>query len=264
MGDIFLAQCPTVATIGSSEVRFSIKSHKVKRIPVLPKILRISHVACKEIAPTQSRMQWGLNTGVSPRLDSYQGLRFGSEKNNLTLGYRSTNVGSGSRIAQVENQRVGVASLTLDGRFRFKYWNDHSMWWWPMADGGDKGDTAGLQFSYNLGHHGFRAGKDWQFNELSLTMRLGTGIPDPKSIVPMGDGQLYSRVEFSAIDRGDLAISTSLTGPRRQRLELGLVVNSGAVRHTIQSDIVHRNMGIPELPRTNHVEVMIYIKLFEY
>ena len=261
MADVFLAQCPTVATIGASEVRFSLKTKETREIPFWPKTLQTSYIACQEIIPAQHRTQWNLSTGLSARLDRFHGLRFGSSKNNLTIGYRATNVDSRSIIAPVENQRVGVASLSVDGRFRFKYWNDHTFWWWPIPGDEDKGDTAGLQFSYNLGHHGFSAGKNWEFSDLSLTMRLGTGRPDPHSITPMGDGELYNRVEFSAIDRGDLAVSTSLTGPRSQQLELGLVFNSGALRNGVQSKFVHKTMGIPELPRTDHVEAMMYIKL---
>ncbi|HUG39993.1 MAG TPA: hypothetical protein VMM12_05895 [Longimicrobiales bacterium] len=37
-------------------------------------------------------------------------------------------------------------------------------------------------------------------------------------------------------------------------------MNSGSVRHAVQSDIVHRTLGIPEFPRTTHVETMAYLR----
>lgn len=260
MADIFLGQCPTVPTIGSSEVRFSVNTHNIRRLGRWP--LQSHLLSCSEIAPSQPRLQWG-NQIYGPRLDSFHGLRFGSAENNLTLGFRSTNVGSQSTIGPVENQRVGVATLTVAGRYRFKYWNDHGFWWWPIGDGGDQGDTAGLQFSYNLGSHGFKAGHDWQFSDLNLTMRLASGIPVRGSEVPMGDGEVYTDVKFNAVDRGDLALSTGLSNHRGQRLEIGVTVNSGWLRHEAQSDIVHRNLDIPEFPVTRHFSTMVWIKLSE-
>lgn len=258
MGDIFLAECPTVATIGASEVRFSVMSSKTRSIRGWP----LSWVSCDEATPPQTRLQWGVPTGAA-RLDSFNGIRIGDERNNLTLGSRSTTVGSESAIAPVENQRVGVATLNLGGRYRFKYWNDHAFWWWPIGDGGDQGDTAGLQFSYNVGTHGLSAGRGWMFSDLSLTMRLASGIPDRKSAVPMGDGEVYSSVAFSAVDRGDLTLSTSLS-KRSHRLDVGVTVNSGTLRNVVQSKGVHKTLGIPEFPKTHHVEVMLFMRLTEF
>lgn len=52
---------------------------------------------------------------------------------NLTLGFRSTNTTANDVLQLVANQRVEVASVTIAGRVRFKYWNDHAFWWWPMG-----------------------------------------------------------------------------------------------------------------------------------
>lgn len=260
MGDLFLAKCPTVPTIGSSEVRFSTSTKKtvsLKRWPWL------SYVGCKEIIPPQSRIQWGQSTSGA-RLDSTSALRIGSPGNNLTLAARSTNTSSDGKFSPVENQRVGIATITIDGRYRFKYWNDHAFWWWPMGDGGDKGDTTGLQFSYNLVNTGLHAGRDWVFSDITFTMRLATGIPDPKSVEPMGDGQIYTRVDFNAIDRGDLSLSTTLLNRASQKLQIGITINSGAVRNLVQSKVVHAHLGIPELPSTNHVEATIWLKLSDF
>jgi hypothetical protein len=87
------------------------------------------------------------------------------------------------RIMPVERQRVGVATLTLGGLAQFKYWNDHSFWWWPMGDGGDRGDTAGFQFNYNLGHHQLSAG-DWSFKDLSLTLATWIRAPNDHDPTP--------------------------------------------------------------------------------
>lgn len=261
MGELFLGACPTVAKISGSEVRFSVETAKTQKLKSWP--FRPTWVSCEEIAPVQQRMQWGVPVHA-PRYDSYNGLQFGSRENNLTLGFRSTSVGSTSGIAPVESQRVGVASVTLGGQYRFKYWNDHRFWWWPMADGGDQGDTAGLQFSYNLEPHDFRAGRDWSFSDLSLTLRLASGIPNRKSAVSMGDGAVYTDVAFSGVDRGDISLSSTLQGKRGQKLELGITVNSGAVRHSVQSDFAHKNLEIPEFPKTNHVEVMLFMRLTEF
>ena len=60
----------------------------------------------------------------------------------------------------------------MGGQHGFKYWNDHLSWWWPMADGGDQGDTAGLQFSYNLEPHALSAGSEAHCNNPSQCQRL--------------------------------------------------------------------------------------------
>jgi hypothetical protein len=261
MGDIFLGECPTVAKVSGSEVQFSVQTNKTRKLSSWP--FRPTWVACEDIAPAQYRSQWGVPI-YGPRYDSYNGLRLGDERNNFTMGFRSTTAGSSSSIAPVENQRVGVASVTLGGQYRFKYWNDHLFWWWPMADGGDQGDTAGLQFSYNLEPHALSAGKYWSFSDLSLTLRLASGIPNRNSAVPMGDGEVYTDVAFNSVDRGDLSLSSTLQGRKGQRLELGITVNSGALRHAVQSDVVHRNLQIPEFPKTNQAEVMLYMRLTEF
>lgn len=255
-GETYVAQCSTVPTITGSEMRFSVKSSEVKQIRHWP----LRYVQCEEITPPQHRLQWGVNT-FGARLDSYKGLRLGSKSNNLELGFRSTNVDGRSWIAPVERQRVGVATLTLGGAFKLSYWNDHAFWWWPMGDGGDQGDTAGLTTSYNLGNQGFYLFDGWTFQTMSLTLRLATGIPQRSSAVTQGGTTFYSHVAFDGIDRGDIDVNTSLFNRDQQRLDIGLWVDSGKLRHAIQSDLVHRSLGIPEFPETSKLEVFIYIKL---
>lgn len=256
MPDVFMQECPSVATILGSEVRISVteplRTHQLLNWP-------IAHIACGEIVPEQLRTQWGVSS-QGGRYDSYNGLRFGSERNNLTFGFRSTNTTANDVLQPVANQRVGVASVTIGGRVRFKYWNDHAFWWWPMADGGDQGDTAGLQFSYNLAPHQFRTGS-FLFEQVNLTLRLASGIPNRNSAQPMGDGVVYTEVRFPQVDRGDLDLSATLTNRRLYRLDVGLTINSGALRNAVQSKAVHRTLSIPEFPKTNRQDVMLYLRL---
>lgn len=253
--ELFWGQCGTVPTVNGSEVRVSVKSGDIKRIRNTP----IRLVKCEEIIPPQNRLQWGVRTS-SARQDSYYGARIGSKDNNLEVGFRSSTSGSEGSITPVENQRVGVATLTLGGKFKIKYWNDHDLWF-PLADGGDQGDTAGLQMSYNLGNHGFYLTNGWKFETLDLTMRLASGIPDRNSAVAQGDTKVYSRVAFDGIDRGDIQLNTSLFNRDQQRLDIGFWVNSGKVRHAVQSDLVHKTLGIPEFRETDKLEFMMYLKL---
>ncbi len=257
MGEVVFG-CPTVPVVRGSEVRFSINTYKLTPLLEWP----ISYESCGEITPVQQRIQWGLPT-LGARYDSYSGIRIGSPKNNLTLGFRSTDASSDGRFAAAENQRVGVASLTVGGMAQFKYWNDHKFWWWPMGDGGDQGDTAGFQFNYNLGAHNLSAG-GWDFKELSLTLRLATGIPNRSSAVPMGDGQIYTSVAFDDINRGDIDLSTRLTNRKVGNLTVGLTVNTDAVRHATQDRLIHHNLGIPEFPQTGKSEVMMYFRLTDW
>jgi hypothetical protein len=258
--DSFVLSCPTVPVVRGSEVRFSItEPRRVVQLAGWP----LSYVSCGEITPPQTlRTQWGAATSGA-RYDSFSGFRLGSDENNLTLGARSTYASSDGRLSPVEQQRVGVASVTLGGRVRFKYWNDHSFWWWPMGDGGDQGDTAGLQFGYNLASHSLNIG-NWRFDEINLSLRLGTGIPDRTSGVPMGDGTVYSRVNFSEINRGDIDLSTTLSNQQAQRLEVGILVNSDGVRHAVQDRAIHHNLGIPEFPQTGRFDVQLYLRLTEW
>jgi hypothetical protein len=257
MGDVLFG-CPTVPVVHGSEVRFSLNEYKATPILTWP----LTYESCGEVIPVQPRLQWGVPT-YGARSDSYKGLRFGSAKNNLTLGFRSTDASSDGRLAPVERQRVGVASLTLGGLVQFRYWNDHSFWWWPMGDGGDQGDTAGFQFNYNLARHQLSAG-DWAFKDLSLTLRLATGIPDRGSAVPMGDGEVYSRVSFSEINRGDIDLSTRLTNRRATNLTIGITVNADLVRHATQDRLIHHTLGIPEFPQTGKLEAMMYFRLTDF
>jgi hypothetical protein len=256
MSNTFMMECPSVATIQGSEVRFSIQqpllAHPIFQWP-------LSRVQCGEIIPNQLRSQWGVPTWGA-KYDAFQGLRFGDRRNNLTLGARTSYVSSDDPLRAVASQRVGVASVTIAGQVRFKYWNDHAFWWWPMGDGGDQGDTAGLQFSYNLAQHRFSTGS-WMFEQFNLTLRLASGILDRTSAKPMRDGIIYTEVRFPQVDRGDIDASTTLKNNRLYRLDVGLTINSGQVRNTVQSKLVHRTLGIPEFPKTNRREVMMYLRL---
>jgi len=129
-----------------------------------------------------------------------------------------------------------------------------------MGDGGDQADTAGWQVSYNLAPHNLST-HGWQFEDLNLTFRLATGIPNRNSGVPMGDGLVYSEVRFSEVNRGDVDLSSTLTNRLGQRLEVGILVNSDAVRHATQDRLIHHNLGIPEFPQTGRFEVMMYLRL---
>lgn len=255
--DSFMLACPTVPVIRGSEVRFSIE--EPLRV-VQPMDWPLAYVSCGEIAPPQVlRTQWGIST-AGPRYDSYTGFRLGNARTNLTLGARKTYANADSPISPVEQQRVGVAALTLGGRVRFKYWNDHRFWWWPMGDGGDQGDTAGLQFAYNLRPHELLT-RGWTFENVSLTLRLATGIPNRSSAKPMGDGAVYSEVRFSDVSRGDLELRTELKSARAQRLEIGILVNSGQIRHVTQNKGVHDFLAIPQVPANDRVDVMMYLRL---
>ena len=256
----FMLACPTVPVIRGSEVRFSID--EPLRV-VQPLDWPLAYVSCGEITPPQPlRTQWGVSSG-GPRYDSYTGFRLGNADNNLTLGARSTHSNGDSRLHDVEHQRVGVAALTLGGRVRFKYWNDHAFWWWPMGDGGDQGDTAGLHFAYNLRPHSLMT-QGWTFESISLTLRLATGIPNRASGKPMGDGKVYSEVRFDEINRGDVEIGTTLSNTRAQTLDIGILVNSDHVRHATQDRMIHHSLGIPEFPRTGRLEVMMYLRLMNW
>lgn len=253
MSDFVLA-CPTVPVVQGSEVRFSLRTAQSYRLPHWP----LAYESCGELIPVQSRLQWGVNT-EDARYDSYGGVRLGSLRNNITFGARTTYAGSRSRIASVERQRVGVVSLTLGGLVNFRYWNDHGFWWWPMGGGTDQGDTAGVMFGYNLGAHNLSAGR-WRFESLNLSLRLATGIPDPGSVTPFGQGRIYSRVTFDEISRGDIDLNASLSSRSGQNLVVGLTVNSDRVRDATQNDLVHDNLDIPRVPAGDRVEMMMYLK----
>src|SRR5262245_35599408 len=158
----YMVQCPTIPTIVGSEMRFSIQSCDIKPVLDWP---WLRYISFEEVTPPQLRFQCGRETDGA-RLDSYKGLRLGNRYTFLELGDRSPH--ANGRLAAVEHQRVGIATLALDakyfglsGQFRAQYWNDHFFPWWPMGDGGDKGDTAGLSFSYLLGNRGFPLKGGW-------------------------------------------------------------------------------------------------------
>ena len=222
MGELMFG-CPTVPVIRSSEVRFSIETHKIRPILDWP----LAWDSCGEIIPVQPRLNWGVPTSGA-RYDSYNGIRIGSKDNNFSLGFRTTDASTDGRISLVERQRVGVAALTLGGVAQFKYWNDHSFWWWPMGDGGDQGDTAGFQFNYSLLHHRLSVG-DWSFKDVCLTLRLATGIPNRSSATPMGDGQVYSEVQFNEINRGDIDLSNEFDGWAHRKRGRGPSRDAGSI-----------------------------------
>jgi hypothetical protein len=182
-----------------------------------------------------------------------------AQHSSFTIGARQTIVGDESPLAKVENQRIGIATV-MAGHLSFSYWNDHKFWWWPMGDGGDQGDTAGVQMRWNVSHKNWPV-HGWRIQNLSITMRLATGIPDCGSAQPMRNGSVYTSVAFSAVDRGDIDLNLSLLGPKARWLEAGITVNSGAVRNAVQSKTVHHLMNVPEFPKTNQFGAMVHMRL---
>jgi hypothetical protein len=255
-GKKYLFECPSVATIAASEMRVTVSAGEIRPILNWP----INFVSCREITPPQLRLQWGRQT-EGARLDSYSGLRLrlGSPDTYLDYGFRSTN--ATGPLASVENQRVGVASLTIDGKYRLQYWNDHAFPWWPIGDGGDQGDTAGLSLSYTMGKQGFPLSRGWYWSQIRLSLRMATGIPDRSSAAAKDGTTIYTRVEFEDVDRGDVNLNALFGNIEQQQLDVGITVNSGAVRNFVQSKGVHRNLKIPEFPKTDHLEVMVYFRL---
>jgi hypothetical protein len=237
-------------------MRFSVKMAEVRPILNWP----LSFVTCKEVTPPQFRFQWGRQT-EGARLDSYSGLRLNLLDEKLTLDYGARSTNAQGPLSKVETQRVGVASLTINGKYQVQSWNDLCKWWWPIGDCGDQGDTAGVSMSYALGKTGFPVRDGWSWNAVRLSLRLATGIPDRASAVTVQNSTVYTLVEFEDIDRGDINLNTLFTNVNQQRLDVGVTVNSGAVRNLFQSKLVHKTLGIPEFPLTNHLEFMIYLRL---
>ena len=257
--NVQMFECPTVPTIVGSEMRFSITTQEIKPILNFP----INYVSCREITPPQYRLQWGLQT-YGARLDSYSGLRVNLGSRNTYLDYGARSTDANGSLDGAENQRVGVASLMIDGKLKFQYWNDHLFPWWLIGDGGDQGDTAGLSMSYNLGNQGFPMSNGWSFSQVRLSLRMATGVPDRTSAVTRDGTTIYTRVEFDDIDRGDINLNALFSNTKQQRLDVGITVNSGAVRNVIQSKGVHKTLGIPEFEKTNKLEFMMYFRLSNF
>lgn len=254
MADQFFLACNTVPEIAGTEVRFSIKTCDIVQIRNWP----LRYITSDTITPPQCRLQWGTPV-CGPRLDSYYALRLGDENYNFEVGMRSTSAGGALR--RLEEQRVGVATLTLSGLFKISYWNDHDFWWWPMGGGTDQGDTAGVKLSFNLGDRGFPLAKGWQWETLNLSLRLATGIPNKNSVTEKEGRKFYADVEFSGVDHGDIDLNATLTKKDTQVLTVGVFVNSGAVRNATQNRLVHQNLNIPEIPTKNNIDAVIYMRL---
>ena len=134
-----------------------------------------------------------------------------------------------------------------------------------MGDGGDQGDTAGFQFSYNLGAHQISAG-DWAFKDLRLTLRLATGVPNRASAGPTADGQVYSEVQFGEINRGDIDLSTTLRDFSARKLTIGV---DGQVTTRFACDaknvLVHRRLGIPRVYQQRRARRRdLYLRLSDF
>jgi hypothetical protein len=274
MSETYLLGCNTVPEVSGTEVKFSIKSSEVKQLANWP----LRHAQCKTIAPSQTRAQWRTLT-EGARYDSYDGLRLGGRDTYFELGLRSTRATGALR--RVEEQNVGVASLVINGEYRLSYWNDHDFPFWPSGmmtsvdktiarmsggdpskiRGTDQGDTAGVSFSMVMGNQGFPLDNGWRWQTLNLSLRLATGIPDVSRTHTSGDRTFYSRVEFDGIDRGDIDLNLGFAKRDQQRLTVGLVMNSAKMRELTQGKLVHKNLGIPELPYKGQLEGMIYLKL---
>ncbi|WP_430908145.1 RHS repeat-associated core domain-containing protein [Maribacter sp. 2-571] len=217
----------------------------------------VSIISFSQYTNSDQRMQFGQTTG-NARSDSYTALRVGNDRFHLDVGYRSTMVSNDAslhQMQQVEEQRVGVLGLQL-GPVGLAYWNDHAFW--PTGDGGDQGDTAGASLSY-IPNNGIDMGSGWLLNNLSLNLRMATGIPVRGSEALEGGDVIYQEVIRPDISRGDLFLQGQLS-KGNYNLDIGAGIDSGLLRHAIQSDLVHRNLDIPEFRSESHFGAYLFVR----
>jgi len=195
-----------------------------------------------ELSPDQLRLQWG-QAVEGHRIDSWSGLRFGSDNWSVEALVRTTY--ASGRLAAVENQTVGALRVTLGGHFVGEYYNDHRFVWFPMGGGTDQGDTAGLMLK--LDKLGQQIGGGVALESVAANLRLATGIPDRGKTVEIGGRRYYTDVGYDQVRQGVLSLSAAFVDKRRGVL---LTVEGGAntdqIRDLFQNQIVHRTLGIPE------------------
>ena len=235
-GMVAAAGLSSSTTVGS-DMRFSLlRESKLKLAGPL------SLTSLYELSPDQLRLQWG-QAVEGHRIDSWSGLRFGSEDWAVEALIRTTY--ASGRIAPVENQTVGALRLTLGGHFVGEYRNDHRFVWFPMGGGTDQGDTAALMLKLDKLGQPLAGGVTLE--SVGANLRLATGIPDRNKTVEIGGRRYYTDVGYDQVRQGVLSVSAAFADKNRGLL---LTVEGGAntdqVRDLFQNQIVHRTLGIPE------------------
>jgi hypothetical protein len=195
-----------------------------------------------ELSPDQLRLQWG-QVVEGHRIDSWSGLRFGTDDWSVEALIRSTY--ASGRLAPVENQTVGALRITLGGHFVGEYRNDHRFLWFPMGGGTDQGDTAGVILKADKLGQELPGGVTLE--SVGANLRLATGIPDTRKTVEIGGRRFYTDVAFDEVRQGVLSLSATFADKERGLL---LTVEGGAntdqVRDLFQNKVVHQTLGIPE------------------
>jgi hypothetical protein len=227
----------TASTTSGHDMRFALlRESKLKLAGPLSLTSRY------ELSPDQLRLQWG-KAVQGHRIDSWSGLRFGTDDWSVEALIRSTY--ASGELAQVENQTVGALRITLGGHFVGEYRNDHRFLWFPMGGGTDQGDTAGVILKADK--LGLPVAGGVTLESVGANLRLATGIPDTRKTVELGGRRYYTDVAFDEIRQGVLSLSASFEDKDRGLL---LTVEGGAntdqVRDLFQNKIVHRTLGIPE------------------
>nr|WP_322762911.1 SpvB/TcaC N-terminal domain-containing protein [Frankia sp. Cr2] len=212
------------------------------------------------LSPSQLRNQWGQSVD-GYRIDRESSLRISGSPIfvvvpaarvrwdpvlSLELGTRTSN--ASGRIAQVENQTVGYARIGVGEHARLEYYNDHRFLWWPMGDGGDQGNTAGVRITAEkLSAHLLRAGNtEWRIESVGAHLRLASGIPDRKKTVNTAGRTFYRDVAFGEISQGILSASVTARSSTGWGVTLEGGLNRAGIRDVAQNQLVHRNLGIPE------------------
>jgi hypothetical protein len=210
-----------------------------------------------ELSPDQLRLQWG-QVVEGHRIDSWSGLRFGTEDWSVEALIRTTY--ASGRLAQVENQTVGALRLTLGGHFVGEYRNDHRFLWFPMGGGTDQGDTAAVMLKADK--LGQELGGGVTLESVGANLSLATGIPDQRKTVEIGGRRFYSDVAFDEVRQGVLSLSASFADKDRGLL---LTVEGGAntdqVRDLFQNRVVHRTLGIPEFQASDQASPFFSLTL---
>lgn len=166
-----------------------------------------------------------------------------------------------------ENQRVGLAGLKMGNprgvELDLGMWNDAPMVFGPLGSEGDKLDTGGGYLKVaglETLRHGIAPNR-WALHQIAVTIRMATGVHGD-ALSEVNGYTYYADVRFPEIDRGDVSLGATFLKTKKQpiqTMEIGLGINSGRVRHAVQTEVIHKPLKVPGFPMTDHVQSYLYL-----
>jgi hypothetical protein len=195
------------------------------------------------------------------RIDNTVMVSLGPDAWKVSVGRVTAHSNGATADLEVQTADIIQGSVTFPAglNLTLSVWNDtrHGTDQ-SVYTGGIKFDVAKPRWNVTLGER--------RLDRVSLTFRVGTGIPDGSAVEKVdGHDQYVARaIAYPDASKAHLMLTGRFHDSKGQHLELSAVLSSGDLQNAVQSRLLHTGFGLaPEFPNTGETGFHLEAK-FEF